>query len=1814
MSASKTGWGTTAGSSAWRCGGLVALVLGPGLSATAEAAFAYRKPLTIQGARVSGAPHTSFPVLISQVDPNLRTLANGGRVSSANGYDIAFMLQSTGARLDHEIESYDGTTGTLVAWVRIPSLTAADQTVFIYYGDPEIRCAQNASPTAVWDANYVGVWHLKEDPSSSPPQVRDSTTNANHGTTQGAMTGGDQIPGQIDGSLDLDGVDDYVAVPDANSLDISSSFTLEAWARWSTVSSNGYILEKGGAGPFENNYYLWWNDNTVITPNKSVVAGFSTGAAFRDVFFVSTPSVGQWHHVVTVFDDPANQLRTYFDGVQVASNGAAGSPGVDTGELRFGRDSKGLFSGDVWWNGALDEIRVSNALRSAGWIQTTYNNASCPATSTCGVAANRFVVEGAEQVVPTNYRSIGDTTTPYSTGSVTAVNGSPIVLGTGTAWRTANRGRGDSISFGGFTGTILSVDSETQLTLVSASTVGGSFPVYSINRKFADLASWEDCIDGGSSPCGPDPVIASGNFVTGDRREVGIVYKDKLYVDTVVDGSFDVLLIDGSTTALFHTITLTADPGNRHNGIPGSGVVLDMGGAADGNGIYILDNFATVEWMEVRNAVSAADGVQIGGVSGSNRRVVRNCILHDVGSRGIQIHTNAVDSYDMDIYNNFIYRVSRGIFIEDALLATSSVRILNNTVFACTSGSGAGIGGVAPVAGTPVTLSNNISHSNAAGSFGVLGLNPASSNNLASDLTGITHSPGGAGLDSVPLAGAGGVNFINTAIGSENLHLRTSAPLSAAQDAGADLSCFQRRDIDGLVRLTPWEIGADDVNLATAVTLQSFSASGADSAVDLAWTTASELENLGFHIHRGASADGPFERITSSLIPGLGSSPTGASYGYRDSGLVAGQTYYYRLEDVETTGRTERHGPVWAVAGTSDGAGTGCQCDSGGSAKAGGSGDGTAAPDATARISHGRPDDWSFRVLSHDARSALVELMTPGFYSVAEEDGSLRLEIPGFDSRSVPGAPAVPVLRTFVEAVAGRRVRILSVVASDEQRFHGLRLATAEAPELRVSHDGTLRPGRAKRRGFVRSVFPRTWAQLLEVAFQGETKKVRVELAPLRYDPRTRTAVLARRLRVRLGFDGVERGERGLGGSRGRRPRPAPTPSTSSLVAELVTREAGLQAVRFEDVFTGRRGVSSANLRLAYQGQAVAHHLEPAGASFGPGSMLFFVSGGAASNPWGDAVYTLETGSPGLTMASLSAAPSGPPIREYLDRKDWEQNRTYQAGLLEASDLWLWDSLVSPVTKSYPFTLAVLSPSATPAHLTVRLQGASDFEAEPDHHVRVLVNGTEVGEASWDGKTERAIEAELGPGILQEGTNTLSLENVGDTAADYSMVFLDGFSLRYPRRLVAESGQLQGSFAESGTAEVGGLGAYPFVLETRDQPRWLTALRPTATGVAFRAEAGRSYLAASSSGARRPTVRKPVASGLRSPQNRADWILIAPREFLPAAQPLVELRRIQGLRVSVATVEEIDQEFGYGESRPAAVKAFLEHAYANWQTPSPRYVLLLGDGSYDPKGYLKTGRKDRIPADVVKTSYLWTASDPAYGAVNGEDLLPDLAVGRLSAGTLEEARVLVEKVVAFEAAGRRLDGKAVLVADNADTAGSFEADADEIAATVLRQRDVERIYLRDLGASSRPAIVAAFDDGPALVSYVGHGGTAVWASENIFNNWDIPSLSPQAQQPLLLTMNCLNGFFHHPSVDSLAEALVKVEGRGAVAAFSPSGLSLNDAAHVYHKALLAEIESGRHARLGDAVLAAQAAYADSGAFPELLSIYQLLGDPGLRIR
>jgi hypothetical protein len=1017
----------------------------------------------------------------------------------------------------------------------------------------------------------------------------------------------------------------------------------------------------------------------------------------------------------------------------------------------------------------------------------------------------------------------------------------------------------------------------------------------------------------------------------------------------------------------------------------------------------------------------------------------------------------------------------------------------------------------------------------------------------------------------------------------------------------------------------------------TAVRLQSFSAAPGDGSVTLEWRTGSELDNLGFHVYRGPSADGPWTRLTSSLVPGLGSSPLGQSYSWLDSGLANGTTYYYRLEDVDTSSKSTFHGPVWGAPSASGGGGG----DGGGADGAEGGGSEpvapsscpswvlAAAPDAVSPVCtrHGVPESTSLEVLARDSNSATVELHTGGFWSLDDSSGTVRVFVPGLEFPSDPTAPALPLRRALVDAVVGKGVELVSAEAYDLQSVPDLRPSAVGAAEVSVDGRGTPRPSRRALAAplLTRGTLPREVARLAGTVFQGDRKSAVVEITPVRFSGSG--LVLARRVRVSIVFAGTADGESGTG-SRGRSlPRKA---FSQNVLAQLHTSRRGLHAVRFEQLFPqGSRALSTALLRLQRQGEAVAFHVEPQASLFGPGSTLYFY----AERPASSTQYSPEVAyelvrSSGARMGTLSAAPLGPPpASPSTGFASFETNRIYQPGLLEAPDLWLWEYVPSRESRVESFALSGIETSSVePARLVVSLQGGSESGQAVDHHVELLVNGTLVGDTSFSGKRPHTVDVSVAPSLLREDENELEILNVGDTGVQ-SRVYLDRFELSYPQASLVRHGVFEGVWSETGTVEVSGLAGPPVILRHSGLPgaegstvRWMTGFEATAGAVRFHAEAGYRYLVASPEGLLSPRVGRVALSTLKDPSNQADYLVIAPRALLEAASPLLERRRSQGLSSRAVAFEEIASEFGHGQPSAEAIKAFLSYAYHSWQPPSPRYVLLLGDSTDDPQRHLATSWSSPLPALLTRTTYLWTASDPALAAVNGEDPLPDLAIGRLPATTRQDAEALVAKVLAWEQSAQSLTGTSVFVADTPDAGGDFEADVEDVRASFLADRTSTTLRVRELGAAAKGEILDAFDEGPSLVSYVGHGGTAVWSTSGVFASSDAASLRAQSRQPLVLTMNCLNGYFVAPNLDALPEALLKAEGRGAVAAFSPSGLSLDAPAHEYHRALVAELARGAHPRLGDALLAAQKTYGDTGLMPELLQVYQLIGDPAMQIR
>ena len=123
----------------------------------------------------------------------------------------------------------------------------------------------------------------------------------------------------------------------------------------------------------------------------------------------------------------------------------------------------------------------------------------------------------------------------------------------------------------------------------------------------------------------------------------------------------------------------------------------------------------------------------------------------------------------------------------------------------------------------------------------------------------------------------------------------------------------------------------------------------------------------------------------------------------------------------------------------------------------------------------------------------------------------------------------------------------------------------------------------------------------------------------------------------------------------------------------------------------------------------------------------------------------------------------------------------------------------------------------------------------------------------------------------------------------------------------------------------------------------------------------RTLLALTGDRAIRPAkVAANLPSTLRTPGAGADLVIITRLEMLGAVEPLRAARQSQGLSVAPVDVEDIYDEFSHGHKTPQAVKAFLGHAKTTWKK-APRYVLFIGDASYDPKNYLGFGETDLVP-------------------------------------------------------------------------------------------------------------------------------------------------------------------------------------------------------------------------------------------------------------
>jgi hypothetical protein len=621
------------------------------------------------------------------------------------------------------------------------------------------------------------------------------------------------------------------------------------------------------------------------------------------------------------------------------------------------------------------------------------------------------------------------------------------------------------------------------------------------------------------------------------------------------------------------------------------------------------------------------------------------------------------------------------------------------------------------------------------------------------------------------------------------------------------------------------------------------------------------------------------------------------------------------------------------------------------------------------------------------------------------------------------------------------------------------------------------------------------------------------------------------------------------------------------------------------------------------------------GNRLGPQSTLQFYGTGLDTT-WSDTrVYWLTWGNGNgrrvPTQPFQSSTTAGP--SSFPSTVEWTPRTVYFAALLNGdADNFFGPVLTSGEPVSQTIAIAHLDPGSMDVpQLRVTLQGAS----LTTHTVGVALNGSQLGTVTFTNQTEGVASLAVPAAVLQEGENVLTLTVQG---GDDDVSVVDHVELTYPHTYTADNDVLRFT-APSGQSEtIGGFSTSQVLVVDITNPAAVTVVPRTITqqhGGSFsvtivpQGEGIRTLLALTGARYAQPaTITTHHQSSWHAPQTQFDMVMISHADFVQSLAPLVSLHQGEGRKVAVIDVEDLYDEFNFGEKSPYALKTFLSTAQAQWQL-KPRFVLLAGDATYDPRNYLGVGNFDFVPTYLVGTALLETASDDWYADFSGQGI-PQLAIGRLPVRTAQEASALVSKIVSYDQSGvAAWKNRVLLVAGQNDSENDFDGHVAAIKSLLPANLSVSEILSQGSTADNMNLLNSLNVQGQAMVNFIGHGSEAVW-SGGLFSATDADALTNGSMVPFVVSMTCLNGYFQDVFGTALAKALMNASGGGALAVWASSGLTDSATQAVMNQALIKALFGSQPMTLGEAAATAKTAVIE----PDVRRTWILFGDPAIRLQ
>ena len=610
---------------------------------------------------------------------------------------------------------------------------------------------------------------------------------------------------------------------------------------------------------------------------------------------------------------------------------------------------------------------------------------------------------------------------------------------------------------------------------------------------------------------------------------------------------------------------------------------------------------------------------------------------------------------------------------------------------------------------------------------------------------------------------------------------------------------------------------------------------------------------------------------------------------------------------------------------------------------------------------------------------------------------------------------------------------------------------------------------------------------------------------------------------------------------------------------------------------------------------------------------------------------------------------------------------------LEQPEVWYWAKLTQIDSEPYALTMDLGDlDSKSPATVSLKLhfralsypQGLGNSGLS-DHHVDLSLNGKPIASATWDGRTTYLLELpplEVTAFVAGENKLTLSVPvrtapNQSDPVVDVAM--LDWIEIDYPRSGVGGGEQAQLNLEGGSAAGMVRLTApsASTLVAYRNKGSRIEASKLPSSGpeepsttnlLIFRpAEAEDTFYVVPDQHVRFPEqIQQDQPSHLKSKTLNADYLMIAHQQLLEAATPLAEFHLNRGLRVALIDVQDIYDEFNHGIVHPRAIRDFIDHAYRRWLKPAPRFVLLVGDASWDTKNptvddanyanwtthqllngprfvvkqsvvYRNTpdeNRRNLIPTWNYHSSHGHSASDNWFVSLEEKDYHPVLAIGRFPVTEPEEVRRIIEKTIRYVedppvGPWRR---NSLWITNEQQ---GFHRMSDRLA-TVASERGlgVQKVYPlpQEAGnAAHQTRLREAFDQGQFLVHFYGHGGRYIWRTgppdlkknHDLFTLDDLEQLQPTSRLAVVFSMTCFSAPFDHPNADSIGEKFLRLPERGAVGVLAASWR--NSPSFQYSQKLVDELT--QPGTVGEAILRAKQQIQN----PNLVESYNLLGDPAV---